>query len=144
MTEQKEVGKAKKLWTSALRTVKGDTTQTLVENFTAEMTMVVEGLCEDQAKIRSRMDELQSREDRDRQSLDSDIRSVENMLREQQEASDQRLRTIEGRLDVIEKSLNRKEKIKKRLFGGNLIGQLIILAAIVCGAWVIVTIVNKF
>lgn len=144
MTEQKEVGKARKLWTSALRTVKGDSTQTLVENFTAEMTMVVEGLCEDQTKIRAQMDDLQAREDQDRQRLESDLQSIETMMREQQDRQDQRLRVLGDRLDAIERTVNKQEKrSKKKLFGGSILPQLIILAAIVCGAWVIVTIVSK-
>ena len=143
MTEQKEVGKARKLWSSALRTVKGDSTQSLVESFTEEMTLVAEGLYDDQARIRERLDGMQGQEDRDRQRLESDIQSIETMLREQQEKSDQRLRVVEDRLDVMERTLNKKEKIRRKLFGGNVLSQLILLAAIICGAWVIVTIVGK-
>ncbi len=143
MTEQKEVGKARKLWSSALRTVKGDSTQSLVESFTEEMTLVAEGLYDDQARIRKWLDGMQGQEDRDRQRLESDIQSIETMLREQQEKSDQRLRVIEDRLDVMERTLNKKEKIRRKLFGGNVLSQMILLAAIICGAWVIVTIVGK-
>ncbi len=143
MIEKKEANIAQKLWSSALRTVKGDSTQALVENFTAEVTMVVEGICEDQAKLRGRMDALENQEDRDHQQLQSEAESIERMLRENQEKTDQRLRVIEDRLNAMERTLNKTEKAKKKLLGGNWLTKLILLAAIVCGAWVIVTIVGK-
>ena len=42
--------KPKKLWDGALRMVKGENTASLIEQFTSEMTLVAEGLCEDQSK----------------------------------------------------------------------------------------------
>ena len=41
-----------KLWDGALKMVKGENTTQLIEQFTAEMTLVAEGLCEDQNKLR--------------------------------------------------------------------------------------------
>ena len=46
------VSKPKKIWNDALKAVKGENTNQLIEQFTAEMTLVAEGLCEDQNKLR--------------------------------------------------------------------------------------------
>ena len=51
------------LWDGALKMVKGENTNQLIEQFTAEMTLVAEGLCEDQTKdlteLRSRLSPLE-------------------------------------------------------------------------------------
>lgn len=49
--DEKMPSKPRQLWSQALRAVKGDQTQTLVEQFTSEMTLVAEGLVEDQAGL---------------------------------------------------------------------------------------------
>ena len=143
MSEEKEVSMPRKLWNSALKTVKGDSTQSLVENFTAEMTLVAEGLCEDQAKLRSQVESLENGQDHDRQSLRSEIDSLETALREQQRDTDERLRVLTDRADALERMLTKNgKKEKKGLFGLGWLPQVIILAAIVCGSWVLVTLMQ--
>ena len=56
--------KPKKLWDGALKMVRGDNTTQLMENFTAEMTLVAEGLCEDQSTMRRDVDRMINEEDR--------------------------------------------------------------------------------
>ena len=52
MSEDKNVSKPRQLWDSAVKAVKGGSTEQLVETFTSEMTLVAEGLCEDQNNLR--------------------------------------------------------------------------------------------
>ena len=63
----------KTLWDGALKMVKGENTNQLIEQFTAEMTLVAEGLCEDQTKLRREVDNMTTQEDRRIQKLDSKI-----------------------------------------------------------------------
>lgn len=144
MPEEKEVSTPRKIWNSALKTVKGDSTQTLVENFTAEMTLVAEGLCEDQARLRSKVENIDTDRDRDRQRLQSEIESVETAMREQQRDADEKLRVLGDRLTALERSAEKSaKKGKKGLAGLGWLPQVIILAAIVCGSWVLVTLMQK-
>ena len=48
MTEEKTLTEKPKktLWDGALKMVKGENTNQLIEQFTAEMNLVAEGLCE--------------------------------------------------------------------------------------------------
>lgn len=139
MTEQKEVSGARKFFDQALKTVKGDNTTALVEDFTAEMTLVAEGLCDDQAKLRSRMDNLENQQDRVEQRLVSEQEALESMIRENQRDADQHMDELTRRLTALEKRSNEK---KTKNVPTGIIRQLTWLAAIVCGAWVIVTILN--
>jgi len=54
MSERKSITqKSGKIITDALKKVKGEDVTGLIEDFTSEMTLVAEGLCEDQSKLRS-------------------------------------------------------------------------------------------
>ena len=144
MTEIKPKSGPRQIIDSALRAVKGDTTQSLVEDFTAEMTTVAEGLCEDQAKLRSRMTALENAQDRDRQRLEDALGSLETETDENTRELSERVRQLTARLEALERQDEKKQKSKRKFLGEGWIGQLIILAAIVCGAWVLVTILNLF
>ena len=64
MEEEKTITeKPKKLWDGALKMVKGENTTQLIEQFTSEMTLVAEGLCEDQSKLRKEVDGMITEED---------------------------------------------------------------------------------
>ena len=56
LTEEKTAKPS--LWNQALKVVKGDSMNDMVEQFTQEMTLVAEGLCEDQARLRKAVDGL--------------------------------------------------------------------------------------
>ena len=127
-----------KLWNQAVKAVKGDSTE-LVEAFTAEMTLVAEGLVEDQARLRREMEELARAKDRDDQSVQSELEALENELREHQKETDRRLEELSRRVDAAAKPL--KSKGRDRF---PWLDKLIVLAGIVCGSWVLVTIINLF
>ena len=143
LTDKKTAAeKPKKLWDGALKMVRGENTTQLIENFTAEMTLVAEGLCEDQSMLRREMDKMASEEDSRIQAVKTQIDTVETSLEEVLKAHDRDVTELRNRLAVLEKKSNSKpvrEKVRK----GNIIRDLTVLVAIAAAAWVIVTLVNK-
>ena len=136
------MSKPKKIWNDALRMVKGEDSTQLMESFTAEMTLVAEGLCEDQSTLRREVDRMVTQEDRRIQALQSQIEAAETSLEEERKAHDRDLTELRNRLAALEKKANSRtgrEKTRK----GNIIRDLTILVAIAATAWVIVTLVNK-
>ena len=135
------VQKPKKLWNDALKMVKGENTTQLIEQFTAEMTLVAEGLCEDQSKLRREVDSLISQDDRRIQKLESRIDFLETTLEEERQERDRNLTEARNRLASLEK------KTAKPPAGGNktgIIRGLTVIVSIAAAAWVIVTVINKF
>ena len=168
-----------KLWNQALKAVKGEHND-LGEEFTAEMTLVAEGLVEDQARLRQAVDELERSRDRETQALSSELEALNIDVREQQRENDKYLSELDKRLDVMEKQQLRGQKeidkrlgelkeIDKRLselskrldameklqlrtssnkgmFGlpTGWMDKLLILAGVVCGSWVLTSILNLF
>lgn len=139
MSEEKNVSKPMQLWSNALKAVKGDSTAQMVEEFTSEMTLVAEGLCEDQARLRQSVEELRREEDRSAQRLTSEVQAIETAIRENQRDTDQRLDDMQRRLAVLENRANSRSKKND-----GIIRQLTMLASIICGTWLLVTILNLF
>ena len=138
VSEEKNVSKPMQLWNSALKAVKGDSTQQLVEQFTAEMTLVAEGLCEDQARLRQCVDELRREDDRHAQRLASEIQAVDSAIRENQRETDRRLEDMQRRLSALESKAGSRRKERGWL------SQVTLLVSIVCGTWLLVTVLNLF
>lgn len=139
MSEEKNVSKPMQLWNNALKAVKGDSTAQMVEEFTSEMTLVAEGLCEDQARLRQSVEELRREEDRSAQRLTSEVQALETAIRENQRDTDQRLDDMQRRLTALENRANSRSKKSD-----GIIRQLTMLASIICGTWLLVTILNLF
>ena len=127
-----------KLWNQAVKAVKGDTAE-LVEAFTAEMTLVAEGLVEDQARLRREVEDLTRAKERDAQSFQSELEALENEFKEYVKATDQRLDELSRRLEAATKPVKTRGREKFPWMD-----KLILLAGIVCGSWVLVTIINLF
>ena len=145
LTEMKE--KPKKLWDGAMKMVKGENTAQLIEQFTSEMTLVAEGLCEDQSKLRREMDSMITEEDKQIQKLQTKIDQMETLLDEEREAHDRDLTELRTRLASLEKKMPKeeaKEAQKEKKKAGSIIRDATWLVAIAAGAWIIVTILNKF
>ena len=149
MSEQKEIiekttvtEKPKKIWDGALKMVRGENTNQLIENFTAEMTLVAEGLCEDQSTLRREVDKLFTEEDRRIQALQSKIDATETQLDEERKAHDRDVTEFRNRLAALEKKANIKP-VREKLRKGNIIRDLTWLVGIAGGAWIIVTLLNK-
>ena len=139
MSEAKTVAEKPKntLWNGALKMVKGENTHQLIEQFTSEMTLVAEGLCEDQTKLRQEVDGMMTEEDRRIQKLESRIELLETSLEEERKEHEQALKEARGRISALEKK-GTKEKTRT----GNIVRDLTWLVAIAAGAWIIVTILN--
>ena len=143
LTEKKPAEKPKKLWDGALKMVKGENTTQLIEQFTAEMTLVAEGLCEDQSKLRREVDGMITEEDRQIQKLQTKIDQLETSLDEERDAHDRDLTELRTRLAALEKKAP-KEAPKERKKSGSILRDATLLVAIAAGAWIIVTVLNKF
>ena len=131
------------LWNQALKVVKGDSTTELVEQFTQEMTLVAEGLCEDQARLRRAVDGLIKEGEGQRAKSEQDYQDVLRQMDNHQKDMKQKLDELSRRVSALEKPAVKEKKGKLRL-GGDLIGRLTILASIVCGSWIIVTLLKLF
>ena len=149
MTENRELtektavtDKPKKIWDGALKMVRGDSTSQLIENFTAEMTLVAEGLCEDQSNLRREVEKTATEEDRRIQALQSRIDAAETSLEQERTAHDRDLTELRTRLASLEKKANARparEKAEKRY----IIRDLTVLVGIAGAVWIIVTLLNK-
>ena len=143
LTEKKQAEKPKKLWDGAIKMMKGENTTQLIEQFTSEMTLVAEGLCEDQNKLRREVDSMITEEDRQVQKLQTKIDQLETSLDEERAAHDKDLTELRTRLASLEKKMP-KEASKEKKKTGSILRDATWLVAIVAGAWIIVTILNKF
>ena len=143
MSEEKTLTEKPKktLWDGALKMVKGENTNQLIEQFTAEMTLVAEGLCEDQTKLRREVDNMTTQEDRRIQKLDSRIDLLETSLDEERKAHDKDVTELRNRLSMLEKQAA-KTPAKEKKKAGTIIRDLTWLVGIAAAAWVIVTVIN--
>ena len=126
------VKSAKEFMAGALSPLKGRDIAQMVETFTSEMTLVAEGLSEDQAK-------LQNQQDR----MDSQLTEAEESLSEARKE----IQSLKRQVTELEDSLARLEKSGKGKRADGLAGllrQATWLAGILAGAWIITTLINFF
>ena len=136
-------GNKPSLWNQALKVVKGDSATELVEQFTQEMTLVAEGLCEDQARLRKAVDGLIREAEGQRSKSEQDVQALQRQLDEQEKDTHRRLEELSRRIAALEKPAAKPQKGKFQL-GGDMIGRITLLAGIICGTWLMVTILNLF
>ena len=145
MEQQEKELSQQPFWNRALHAVRKDSTASLVEDFTSEMTLVAEGLYEDQNKLRSSVDELSARQDRSQERLDSRLQALENQLDAQQRSTDEQLGELKRRLQAMESRLPEPGKRGKlSALSGGFMHQLVWIVAIGAGAWVLVTFMQLF
>ena len=140
---RKNAEKPSNIFTGALRMVKGENTHQLIEEFTSEMTLVAEGLCEDQSKLRREMDQMARVDDRRIQAIESKISAAETSIDEERNAHDRDMTEVRNRLAALEKKANH-EPAKGKKKDRNIIRDLTWLVGIAAAAWIIVTVINKF
>lgn len=131
------------LWNQALKVVKGDSLNDMVEQFTQEMTLVAEGLCEDQARLRKAVDGLIREADGQRAKSEQDYQELLRQLSNSQKETQARLDELSRRIFVLEKPASKAQKGIFNL-GTDVISRVTLLAGIVCGTWLIVTILKLF
>ena len=91
-------------------TLKGKDMNQAVEEFTSEMTLVAEGLSEDQEKLRRDVDQLAAQQTMTEEKLSRGAKEQKTALEEQKKRMD----ALEKRLDAIEKAQKEVEaKIKE-------------------------------
>ena len=139
LTEDKQKNS---LWNQALKVVKGDSTGELVEQFTQEMTLVAEGLCEDQARLRKAVDGLIRETDGQRARSEQDYQDVLRQLGEHQQDTKRRLEALSRRIAALEKPAPKEKKSLRSLFSGDVLGRVTLLVAMVCGTWLAVSALN--
>ncbi len=133
------VQSARDFMNGVLSPLKGQDIGQLVEDFTAEMTLVCEGLSEDQQKLTQETNRLSAQQTELEQHMldsfhDADVTAGE-LSREIGE-----LRT---RLEKAEKQLEKREQKAKKSDGlMGILRQATWLVAIACGAWIVVTVIN--
>ena len=131
------------IWNQALKVVKGDSMNEMVEQFTQEMTLVAEGLCEDQARLRKAVDGLLKETEGQRAREEQDYQELLRQLSEQQKDTKARLDELSRRIAALEKPAVKKEKKDLRsLFSGDVLGRVTLLVAMVCGTWLAVNLLN--
>ena len=144
MSEDKNVSKPRQLWDSAVKAVKGGSTEQLVETFTSEMTLVAEALCEDQNNLRKELAQVREMAEKLEQRADNEQEVLDTTLRENQKDIDRRLDELTHRIAALEVKTTRRDKEEPRKKDMGIISQLTVLAGIVAGAWIIVTVLNLF
>ena len=142
-TEHQAEEKPKKIWNGALKLVRGDSTAKLIENFTAAMTLVAEGLCEDQSKLRREVEHSQNEEDRRIQRLETKIDMVDSSLDEERTAHDQALTELRTRLAALEKKAA-KEPARKGKGDRNRIRDLTWLIGVAGTVIIVILLIRHF
>ncbi len=140
-TEHKTIMKsAKDFMNGVLSPLKGKDIGQLVEDFTAEMTLVAEGLSEDQQKLSQETDRLSSLQtELEQRVLDGfhDAEVSDDEMRAE-------IRDLRARLEKAEKQLQDKKDQKAKKTDGitGMLRQATWLVAIASGAWIVVTVIN--
>ena len=145
--ESSLMSKPKKLWDGALKMVKGEDSAQLIESFTAEMTLVAEGLCEDQNRLRGEVNRMINEEDRRLQKQETSLQELETRIEEQQLETDRIITEFRGRLATLEKQANarkQEEKNRKEKKDRYWIRDLAILIVVAAAAVIAVILVQKY
>jgi uncharacterized phage infection (PIP) family protein YhgE len=126
---------AKDFMNGVLSPLKGKDMNQMVEEFTAEMTLVIEGLSEDQEKLARQTDRLDAQQTQLEQRLIDEVHDLNVALDE----SKKELAALKGRLDKLEKQ---SEKGKKGVTAA--LRQATWLVGIAVIGWIVVTVINLF
>ena len=133
------VQQAKNFMNGVLSPLKGKDVGQLVEDFTSEMTLVLEGLSEDQARLTQDTQKLSAQQTELEQRLLDGVHDADGSAGELRKE----IAVLKNRLDKAEKQI--QEKKSKRADGiAGILRQATWLAGILAGAWIIVTIINFF
>jgi len=107
------MAKPKKIWNDALKAVKGGDSTQLIESFTSEMTLVAEGLCEDQNRLRGEVNRMMNEEDRRLQKQESRIQELDTAMEEREREHDRIVTELRNRIAALEKQASREAREEK-------------------------------
>ena len=128
--------KPKDLIGGALHTLKGPDVNTLVEDFTREMAMVAEGLCDDQMRLRREVSDLSAQQTLLEAQWPQALQAHQERLSKELQQSAARLEELQKKLQALEA---RQQKAGKK---SRVLAQLTVLVSIPAGAWVLVTLLG--
>ncbi len=130
------IKKPRELIGGALQAIKGPDVQNLVESFTSEMTVVTEGLYDDQMRLRKEVEELSAQQTILSQQVLDGREDLQLKWEQSQKETAARLGDMQKRLQALEAGRGKQGK------KNGILSQVTVLAAIVAGAWIIVTLLN--
>lgn len=120
------IQRSKDMLDTAVSGLKGRDMNALVDDFTREMTLVAEGLSEDLSLARQELSQLSA----SHTLLEEDRRKLED-----------RIGALQKRVDALEKQ---RDKVQQRKGLHAVLRQVTIIAAIVCGAWIVTALLKAF
>ncbi len=132
------IRKPRELLGGAIKAIKGPDVQQMVETFTGEMTVVVEGLYDDQMRLRKELEDISAQQTILSHQLVDGREESKNKLEQSVKELSTRLTDMQKRLQALE------SKHGKRGKGNSMLSQATVLVSIAAGAWVIVTVLNLF
>ena len=130
---------------NTVATLKGKDLNKAVEEFTGEMTLVAEGLSEDQAKLRQDLDKTDAQLTLAQENalrLDTERRTEIRSLGDSVKQAQKRAESMEKRLEDLEKNVKELASKPRRAGLGQILRQATWMVGILCAAWVIVTILK--
>ena len=131
---------AKQFFGTALSPLKSRDPNQLIEEFTGEMTIVAEGLSEDQARISRLIDNVASQQTLFENDTENRLRELKDAVRQ----NGDRIASLESDLEKLQTTVNaRNQKTKKADGWTGFIRQATWLVAIAAGAAVIIALINK-
>lgn len=134
------LSQARSFFGTALSPLKGRDVNQLMEEFTSEMTLVAEGLSEDQARLSRLLDNVASQQTIFENDTEMKLRELKSSVEE----NAGRIENLTGELSRMQKSMAvRNQKTKKADGWTGFLRQATWLVSIAAGAWIIVTLVNK-
>jgi phosphoglycolate phosphatase-like HAD superfamily hydrolase len=120
--------KPMELFGGAFQAIKGPDVQNLMESFTREMTVVTEGLYDDQMRLRKEVEELSAQQTIIAQQVLDGREDLQLKLGQSEKDLSARLNDMQKRLQALEANRSKQGKRNGVLF------QVTILAAIVAGS----------
>lgn len=115
---------------NAVSSLKGQDLNALVEQYTAEVTVVLEGMHEDMVALQQQAQELSAR-----------LTILEEGKREQDRDTQQALKDVRKQLDTLQK---KADSGKKKGTVTSVLTQITWIAVILAGAWVLTTALKLF
>ncbi len=120
------IKRSKDMLDTAVSGLKGRDMNLLVDEFTREMTLVAEGLSQDLVAAQQEISQLSA---------------SQTLMEEEKRHLESRLQGLQKRLDALEKQRDRAQQ-RKGLHA--ILRQVTIIAAIVCGAWIVTALLKAF
>ena len=128
---------AKDFVNNIFQPLKGKDLNQAVEEFTSEMTLVIEGLSDDQERTAQQVDQLSARQTILEESLLSRLEETELALSDAQKE----MKALQKKLEKAEKAAADKKISKVSGFTG-MLRQATWLVGIAVGGWIIVTLIK--